>query len=249
MSAWEDKLRSKAADPETSPQLLEHWSAHRELRPVLATNPNMPPETLFNLIHDCPREFLANPVLPLLYLSDPSLFTYMESDDALRLLMYEEIPTWLLAIFTQHFQAAVRDTVQHHIGYGNDGASDEQAAIMAIQQAPIERDNSAKLPALPCDGWLIPVLAEHQAAIIHIAQFKGTPPELLARLAEHEGVNVRQAAMDNRQTPLDVLARLAEHPDARIRAQIAQCRRTPTEVLERLMSDPHVSVRVALAGR
>src|SRR5579884_3930443 len=105
-----DHLHDEAANPETPSERLAELAKQSHLAPIIASNPNTPAKTLFDLADDHPHEFLANPILPLLHLENPSLFAHMYADSALRLLMCEEIPAWLLSLLAQHTHPAVRDT-------------------------------------------------------------------------------------------------------------------------------------------
>ncbi|HKD76887.1 MAG TPA: hypothetical protein VKB76_15385, partial [Ktedonobacterales bacterium] len=127
MNENNEALLREANDPETDPQRLDGLKDDPNLAPLVAANPNTPVKTLLSLIRNHPCEFLTNPILPLLYLEDPTLFQNLPYQDALRLLSCEHALEWLLTCCSQHRHAGVRDAVQYHIVRTRDLAGEEQS--------------------------------------------------------------------------------------------------------------------------
>jgi hypothetical protein len=105
-----EQLRAEAMHPTTRPDRLRELAGDHSLEPFLAQNPNTPPDLLCQLAASYPQQFLANPVLPLLFLENPR-FSGMLSDEALQApLRYETAPGFLLAACPQVFAEEVYTT-------------------------------------------------------------------------------------------------------------------------------------------
>ena len=66
----------EALNPNTATKRLRKLveTAPKDIKCVIAQNPNTPIEILLELIRQCPKAFLRNPILDLLILSQPSFF-------------------------------------------------------------------------------------------------------------------------------------------------------------------------------
>ncbi|MBX5449302.1 hypothetical protein [Thermogemmatispora sp.] len=87
-----------AANPATPPAVLEQLSRERDLsvRRAVARNPNTSLDLLLELAREFPHEFLANPILPLLNLTQPDFIKQASPQAWLQLLRCEETPLlWL----------------------------------------------------------------------------------------------------------------------------------------------------------
>src|SRR5690242_7894296 len=110
---------AEATSQETPPERLEELSQQEELKVVIAANaatpasvlkrlgregesgvrravvgnPNAPLETLYRLACEFPQEFLANPLLPLLEITNPLFLQKMSGVPLLHLLRCEDFPS------------------------------------------------------------------------------------------------------------------------------------------------------------
>ncbi len=86
-------LQQEASNPTTRPhrlaELATHWPGYR-VRHLIASNPNTPQTTLIALALSHPRAFLTNPVLPLLFISDPRWLHAAVAREILRQLRQSE---------------------------------------------------------------------------------------------------------------------------------------------------------------
>ena len=87
-----------AANPATSGETLEKLLVHKDkaIRQAVAGNPNTPVRHLLGLAQEFPGEFLSNPVLPLLTLSQPDFIKGLHTTGWLQLLRHDRVPSvWL----------------------------------------------------------------------------------------------------------------------------------------------------------
>jgi len=96
-----------AKDFQTAPELLEKLGecSNPEIRKYVAENPNTPTDTLFKLAVDFPKEFLNNPILPLLLLEYPNLVQILPINTLVSLLEVEEVPTSFLEWAAEQYQS------------------------------------------------------------------------------------------------------------------------------------------------
>lgn len=67
-----------------------------------------------------------------------------------------------------------------------------------------------------------------------------------SRRSNHDYPDLQELA-DNPETPVDVLQRLAQHQGVRVRENVAGNPSTPIELLEQLSDDDHPDVLVAVS--
>jgi hypothetical protein len=133
----QDAQRSDAADPTTSSERLAELAQDHTMAPLVAGNPNAPFDLLCELANQFPREVLANPVLPLLYLEDPRQFGAWPATVALNLLRDEEdLPAWFVDALAGHKEPGVSDAARHHVSRAGESHG-EAGAIEAIKHAPL----------------------------------------------------------------------------------------------------------------
>src|SRR5581483_6466556 len=87
-----------AANPGTPPDVLEVLGSNKRkgIRRAVALNPNTPLARLLQLAQEFPQEFLANPIVPLLNLSQPDFLKEAPQATLLHLLRCENVPVaWL----------------------------------------------------------------------------------------------------------------------------------------------------------
>ena len=114
------------ANPPVAEGALEDFCA---MRVALAGNPNTPVELLLQLAAEFPREFLANPALPLLLLENPRLLEPLPSLAAQRLLALEDTPHAIVRALastpgTTWRAHMARETAQFHVNAALDAPSE-----------------------------------------------------------------------------------------------------------------------------
>jgi hypothetical protein len=271
-------LYDEATNPETLPKRLKELAQDEHLAPLVAANPNAPEETLLTLAQAHPRAFLANPILPLLYLEDPGQFMKMNKFTALAVLRLDEIHPWLLTAWRQHPDQLVREAVSYHIGQfdGTEWMNGLANARAALQRTPIivsQRPTSIHFPPLELPNWIAVTLRQHQNSAVSAAIVRAEIPQrLLAQFAKQK--DARQAVASHPNTPeslLGLLARGIDYPvlmevaynlntsphilrylsqdsSSMLRAQVARNPHTPSNILHNLARDTDPSVRASLAS-
>jgi hypothetical protein len=88
-------MTQMASDPTTKPQLLSQIAtqADWQLRQLVASNPNTPTETLWQLGIDFPEAILNNPIFELLQLEQLDLVTTIPHPTLTSLLQCDHVPT------------------------------------------------------------------------------------------------------------------------------------------------------------
>ncbi len=114
-SAW-DALQEEARSPTTPAERLKemviHWPGYL-VRHLLVTNPNLPQKELLRLAPWLPAAFLSNPVLPLLFMEDPTWPPYAVAREILKAAQQE--PDWpevaaQYAALVAHLERRAADT-------------------------------------------------------------------------------------------------------------------------------------------
>lgn len=114
----------------------------------MAGDPNTAIDALAFLAGVCPREFCANPALPLLLLERPSFPTDIDPASLGRLLSYDAVPEHLLRAFAQLGRPDDAMAARLHVGLAG------EAADLAAIEAAI-----ARLATIPDDDLLAVLLA------------------------------------------------------------------------------------------
>ena len=72
-----EQARQLAQDETTAPDKLMELARHNDYstRQYVASNPNTPADILLSICWEFPNEVMNNPVVPLLLLEDPYIFT------------------------------------------------------------------------------------------------------------------------------------------------------------------------------
>jgi hypothetical protein len=245
-------LLLEAANPATPGARLKLLASHgeREVRALVAANPNTPTETLLHLAAHLPEAVLQNPVLDLLLIENPNLFSEMPAYARQSLLASPEVPQgflrWVskkgdeaaLLALTQnpstrpemleglfkHVSGKVAETAKLHRAF--EAESDQK---MALLLAEVESDSADLYDLLLADlipDWLIP------------------------RLAREPDVELRRALARHPRTPADVLGWLRADEDEEVRKNAAANPRTSPEAMlffERLEQGEQVEDRELLA--
>jgi hypothetical protein len=87
-----------AANPETSPKTLSMLSKHfhSSIRKAVASNPNSPIETIYELLKEYPHRVVENPVFLLINFSNPNWITEVPEKNITALIDRKDIPVVLL---------------------------------------------------------------------------------------------------------------------------------------------------------
>jgi hypothetical protein len=267
----------EATDPETPPERLAELARSEQLKPLIAANPNTPVETLLALARENPREFLANPILPLLHLEDPRQLVEIEPLAALTVLRLMDVPRWLISAWSQHANEDVCDAAKLHVGQLDDPSSESSPsdAEAALEQTPlyVHGSDTSNFPPLQLPDWIALCLSRHRDAAVRnavagsgisvslLARFArqrdlrravagnaNTPPDVLGQLSHDADASVREAAARNPQITGDILKNLARSQSSEVRANVAANQNTPVNILMGLAGDAEPFVRAGVAG-
>lgn len=207
-----------------------------------AGDPNTAPARLASLVEHYPRTVLRNPVLPLIFLVEPtwpgtalpfwSWLTTLQKG-----LLEPDLPPATLECLSYHNHPVIRSLVQLHVGLGEAQPGWEQdvpAALAALLDnsyfcSPVERELLVKNVLLP------PTLA---ALVPETTTTVAPPPEPPERQwdepknTQYPAARLRRAR--NEGTPAPVLELLAEDEDPEVTQALLQNRSTPTKVLDQI---------------
>jgi hypothetical protein len=252
--------RRRAADPTTPPDELASLAADPTLAGIVAGNPNTPWETLSVLAATYPRQFLENPVLPLMLLADPDLAAGMDISSLLILLRYVDIPLGLLYSAANHPDPRVHLTARAHIEIAGEAGEDweEQAQRILFRWGSLQGsfyrvriEDRFQTPGF-VPRWLLSTCVRRDEEIYDtIRAVAALSPDL--SLAEFDAlindtsVVVCCNAARNRFAPSEMLYHLAHSQSPQIRLAIAHNPATSPEALKVLARDSREDVRSALA--
>lgn len=253
-----------AANPATPSAILERISKTRvpEERRVLAKNPNTPEATLFMLAIDFPHEFLANPLIPLLYMVEPDFMRKFDFQAWKSLLRCEEIPDYFLHFLQQDPQKKrqLEMEIANHIGVSreiNANWTDYAKEAMFAYNKNADRYNGITphhtfanlmllFPQLYNDTLLIPsakfTFSNKQIYLSNVP----VSPQTLALLPYSGDIGVSRALALHPNTPIEVLAKLAQG-DPAVRKAVVNNPAAPIWLIEKLAENENVEVRCAVA--
>ena len=260
----------EAGNPETTPARLAELAQERELKPIIAANPNTPPSLLetfaldpneavrrataqnpntplaqlLKLIEEFPHEFLCNPILPLLNLTQPDFIKKASPKAWLQLLRCEEIPHHWLQWFQQgHIMNA--SYVKEHVKLSYNAHIRVAGEVTSRQEL---QDFYLDLlqPRQPLDRGL----PEHESLILTTMVL----PDLATHWLRQGELNKQVERLitlvyHNQDVDEDILRDLAQHKEVRVRQAVARHPRTPDEVLLQLLQDKKLEVRYSLIKR
>lgn len=260
----------EAANPETKPTRLAELAQERELKPIIAANPNTPPSLLeafaldpneavrrataqnpntplaqlLQLIEEFPHAFLRNPILPLLNLAQPDFIKKASPTTWLQLLRCEEIPQHWLQWFQQgHVINA--SYVKEHVKLSYNAhirVAGEVTNPQELQKLHLD----LLQPRLSLDRGL----PEHEGLMLTTMVLPDLAKHWL-RLGEFNKHVERLVTLlcYSPNIDEDVLRDLAQHKEVRVRQAVARHPRTPEEVLLQLLQDKKLEVRYSLIKR
>lgn len=256
------QARLVANNPSTPPEELRKLadSGDAITRSHVAANPNTPTEVLLNLGGEFPGQVLNNPILPLLFLENPHLFTTIPLDSLLILLQQEKVPIFFLewavtqpkleiqlavAMNAQTPKSVLEKLVDHQWSKIAEAA---RLHVNLAGEMPEGWDEAARAAVESIDiihiDW---VYLEKLAKVGLIPDFAIKP--LLRNLSQHElyGLKVLKAAATSAHTAPSALEQLTKYDYWEIRSAVACHLRTPANILAQLASDRDWLVREAVA--
>jgi hypothetical protein len=240
---------------------------------AVASNPNTPPGLLLSLADDHPEEVSANPVLPLLLLEDPALFTSAPVNGLCRLLAQPATPRDWFALAARHANHHVRravaasrwapgDVLLRLLDDGSEwviltlaaNPATPPAALVSLGRSALADTKAVRQrvflfralaanPATPLD--LLESLAEDPALLTDVASNSALPAPLVEELASHEAPEVRAALAARADLPPRLVRRFAADAHPSVRAALARHAADPA-LLTRLALAPEGLVRRAL---
>jgi hypothetical protein len=170
-----------ASDPQTNPQLLRKLAAQTDghLRQLVASNPNTPTDTLWQLGIDFPEAILNNPIFELLQLEQLDLVAKIPQPTLLSLLQCDRVPKSFMeyAVTQQDYSLWL--------------------AVAYNPQTPSKQIEHLAQKSRGRDRELIRAVAAHPH----------TPTHLLAEITDI-GTGIAQIVAENAQTPLPVLEQI-----------------------------------------
>ncbi len=259
-----------AANPATSGETLEKLVAQKDtaVRQAIAGNPNTPVRHLLTLAQEFPLEFLSNPVLPLLNLSQPDFIKKLPQGGWLQILRYDRVPSvWLkwiqqgliLPLVWQRKEMA--SELSSHVAFAGEATRGwEKKAKKAMQEDTrlftyLHRANTPtfllSILAFPglADQWGVELRGEQkeqQALVLaHSPELTG---KILALLVRDSNPSIQSAVARHPRTPAKVLTRLLDKsPETAVRQAVASNPHIPDKLLHRLAGDNDAGVRAAVA--
>ncbi|WP_309730467.1 hypothetical protein [Chamaesiphon sp. OTE_75_metabat_556] len=170
-----------ASDPTTSPQLLRQIATQTDwqLRQLVASNPNTPTDTLWQLGIDFPEAILNNPVFELLQLEQLDLVATIPHPTLTSLLQCDRVPTRFMeyAVSRQDYSLWLAVAYNPHT---------PSAILENLAQKSRRQDRE-----------LIRAVAAHPQ----------TPVHLLAEIVDI-GEGIARIVAENAQTPISVLKQI-----------------------------------------
>jgi hypothetical protein len=259
-----------AANPATSAETLEKLakSNDEEICRAVAHNPNTPVPVLLRLAQRFPLEFLSNPILPLLNLSQPDFIKKLDGSAWLQLLRFDRVPAvwlkWLQQGIIQPTHSQRRDMLDEARFYvalaGEVGKGWEKQARRALHE---DRRLLNYLFRVDSQLFLLCLLAfpdlaaqwgielrsmRKELLLLVLGRSPALSGQTLALLAREQEPAIRCAVARHPQTPAKVLKKLIDHStDAAVRRAVASNPHISIKLLRRLAGDSEASVRVAAA--
>lgn len=253
--------RLVAQNPSSPAQLLRELgeSSDATTRENVALNPNTPTQVLQKLGDEFSKEVLDNPVLPLLFLENPSILDELFQPDTLGSLVLDtQTPKEVLGmlIYSKHIQLA--EAAQLHVNwagemtFGWDEAACEAIPITTIEYQETEyiRNLERKYIRHLANRALIPApiinqLVRYKGIRSLIAPNPNTSLKRPKRLAKNNDVSERIACNPN--IPVELLEQLAQDKNSGIRLYVAMNSNAPVHLLELLAQDEIAGIRTHVA--
>jgi hypothetical protein len=262
------KIKRKiAAAEDTSVEMLQQLSkdSDREVRSLVAGNPNTPQDILLELSNEFAEVVTDNPIFDLLMLENPSSYFVRIS--------LARSSTTAIATFEKLIQdsnygvrsqsvATILDTPRidafEILANASEKTIRQQVAcnlktplhlLNKLASDPLYpvRELVAENPNTPTK--ILETLASDRGQMVRrsIAQNSNISSQLLARIAKDKDEDVRGGVAHNSHVSLEILKKLASDESWRTRQAVAESYQIPIEILKMLASDENRSVRQAVA--
>lgn len=259
-----------AANPATSAETLEKLarSNDEEICRAVAHNPNTPVPVLLLLAQKFPLEFLSNPILPLLNLSQPDFIKKLDGATWLHLLRSDRVPSvwlkWLQQGIIQPTHSQRRDMLDEarfHVAIAGEVSKGwQKQARRALQEdkrlpSYLTHLNAQVLllsiqisPDLAANWGFELLSARKDLLLLVLKHSPALSGQMLAFLARQGEPSIQCAVARHPQTPAKVLKKLIDNStDATVRRAAASNPHISIKLLRRLVGDSEASVRVAVA--
>lgn len=256
------RLADLACYPMLAPIVAENPSTHLdtltylynldipEVRRGLARNPSAPIDLLFKLVRECPADFLQNPLLPMLNLTQPNFAKEIPSLSWAGLLRCEEVPPlWFKLIKAdyrfQYHNAKIWDNMQMHVELAGEAPADWRRSVSSALK---------KYQKELVDKSLLSGDVEFPLLLLFVMLFPQGAPMLRERWERYTS-----AATDIRDKILPTLAAgfpigtgglkvLTRTADVNVQVAIARHAMTPTKTLRHFATYGKPAVRRAVAS-
>jgi hypothetical protein len=172
-----------ATSPNTNPQVLRKIATQTdwELRRLVATNPNTPTDTLWQLGIDFPEAILNNPIFELLQIEQPTLVAQIPHATLTSLLQCERVP---------------RNFMEYAV------SQQDYSLWLAVAY-------NSHTPSTILENLARKSRRQDRELIRAIAAHPNTPVDLLAEIIDIGG-NVAQIVAENPHTPIAVLEKILD---------------------------------------
>lgn len=123
VSIGTDLARRVAKNPCATPDLLRELAYHRDaiVRSRVAANPNTPTDALLKLGGEFPNEILDNPVLPLLFLENPTIIDRLLRPDTLwNMVLDTKTSKEVLAMLIHTEYSQIAEAARLHVNWAED---------------------------------------------------------------------------------------------------------------------------------
>ncbi|MBD2312382.1 HEAT repeat domain-containing protein [Desertifilum sp. FACHB-1129] len=191
--AIDSQLLQQASNPHTPPEQLRELAAYEDvaIRQLVVVNPNTPTEVLWELGKEFPAQLLENPLLPLLFLENPSLFVPL--DTLVNLFQLERVPCYLKQAFLRQnveLQQRIAQNFNMPVSFFE---------WLTQSSEPLVRWAIAQNPYIPL-STIEQLAQDPDAGVRHaIGLYSKTPVSLLEQLAQDPDPGVRGAINDRTQ--------------------------------------------------
>ncbi|MBE3564608.1 MAG: hypothetical protein IMW90_02650 [Thermogemmatispora sp.] len=266
-----------AANPATPPVVLEQLSRERDLtvRRAVARNPNTSLDLLLELAREFPHEFLANPILPLLNLTQPDFIKQASPQAWLQLLRCEETPLLWLRWLNEDvnlsrirwFSDETMWALQWHVAIAGEISEFNEQRQRFVSEAVADYERRSSQVGLYPRSFsstlvlltlAIPDLYPELVEGIYspddecwrrllLACYPYLHQETVLKLVSEGPLAVRAEAVRLLPLPPELLYELARAPEVEIRSAVAANPATPPTLLLTLTEDASSQVRSTAA--
>jgi len=255
-----------AANPGTPAEMLTAFSESSDpaVRRAVARNPNTPLSVLGYLAGEFPQEFLRNPIIPFLHMTQPDMLKKLPYFSWASLLRFADLkPTWFQQVkndrLYQRTQPAIWALLQLHVSQASQSSAEAGDVRLKYQKqlphpvalAPEEDVELFLLFVLLCP-FTAPMLREQWASAARIA-----PRQVGLALSRTKNIGSKTLSLLVREKNPFVLSQVARHPgispgllkslstrnSLAVRRAVASNPHTSQDVLHRLLSEEHVALR------